>query len=206
MEIKRDFRFLYPSPSPFKERGTKGVRYKMRDKPTDFKCFLEQLISATAKIESKYFHFPVAGAESTIYRERVYCYELYHQLRCTLGNEFPYTLDGEVDKKAHKIIEGNKKPDFIVHTLGIMEENLAVIEVKSKDAETQNIKVDIDKLIEFLKYYYRAIMLIYGDDENKVKSTRNEIDSLPEHSESILLLWHKEPGKPAEEYSNARTA
>jgi hypothetical protein len=38
------------------------------------------LAEATAAIEARYFRLPIAGGDP-IYRERVYCYELYHQMR-----------------------------------------------------------------------------------------------------------------------------
>lgn len=37
------------------------------------------LIRATKAIEGGYFHLALAGG-TPVYRERVYCYELYHQL------------------------------------------------------------------------------------------------------------------------------
>ena len=172
----------------------------MNDKKADFNYFMKCLIKAGTKIDSHYFKLFVAGAENPIFRERVYCYELYHQLRCTLGDGFPYKLDGEVDKNAHPFIQGAKKPDFIIHVPGSMEKNLAVIEVKSTDAESNEIKQDIKKLKGFLEAdYYRAIMLIYGDDSSKVEHARSEIDSLPKaYAERILLLWHKQPKEPVE--------
>ena len=46
--------------------------------------FLKLLIEATARVPLHYFQLPVAEREDPIYRERVYCYELYHQLRTLL--------------------------------------------------------------------------------------------------------------------------
>lgn len=109
---------------------------------------------AGKRIDRHYFKLDIAGSEELIYRERVYCYELYHQLCCILEDNFPYKLDGEVDKSIHPIIEselGAKKPDFIVHVPGKMNRNLAVIEVKSV-----TIKDKIDKLrnnLEILKKF-----------------------------------------------------
>ena len=43
---------------------------------------IEQLLKdATSGIEGNYFQLPIDGSEDPIYRERVYCYELYHQLK-----------------------------------------------------------------------------------------------------------------------------
>jgi len=179
------------------------------DKSADFNNFLEQLINATARIEKHYFQQPVTGSKNLIIRERVYCYELYHQLRYSQENQKYYT-DGELDKRGHPFIKGNRKPDFVVHVPGNMKNNLAVIEVKPINAQFNRIEDDLKKLKGFLeKEYYGAIMLVYGNSpkgEDKIRRIRSKIDSLSKHSECILLLWHKEPGKPAEVIKNARTA
>lgn len=39
------------------------------------------LREAAARIEPEWFELPIMGGNS-VYRERVYCYELYHQMRC----------------------------------------------------------------------------------------------------------------------------
>ncbi len=166
----------------------------MNDK-RDFDRFLACLIEAGTKIDSLYFKLPVVFAEKPIFRERVYCYELYHQLRCILGDDFPYALNGEVDKASHHILKGAEKPDFIVHTPGNMNNNLAVIEVKPIRARPSEIKKDIEKLQKFLRYkYYRAIMLLYGDNCSAVENIQCHIDNLlKEHAEHIILIWHKKP-------------
>lgn len=58
-------------------------------------------------------------------------------MRKKLGDEFPYRLDGELDKVNHPEIHeriGPKKPDFVVHVPGDMNRNLVVIEVKTISA------------------------------------------------------------------------
>lgn len=167
----------------------------------DFNCFIRGLEKAGAQIESHYFQPSIAGAKEPKFLERVYCYELYHQLRCTLGDIFPYKLDGEVDKAGNPIVRqrlGAKKPDFIVHVPGRMDRNLVVIEVKRVTVTIQALKNDLEKLQGFLAKagYHRAIMLIYGDDEEKFKRIRYEIDSLhTKYAERIWLIWHRRPGE-----------
>nr|WP_298724321.1 hypothetical protein [uncultured Steroidobacter sp.] len=56
------------------------------------------LQAATAAIDADYFLLPVSGRENPMYRERVYCYELYHQIRKYWAEDTRYTLAGEVDK------------------------------------------------------------------------------------------------------------
>lgn len=178
-----------------------GITMSIED---DFNHFMKCLIEAGTKIDSHYFKLSVAGAENPIFRERVYCYELYHQLRCTLGDGFPYKLDGEVDKAGHPSLQGEKKPDFIVHVPGEMEQNLAVIEVKSTETLSEEVRKDIGKLKEFIKKaaYYRGVMLIYGNDENKFKNIQRNIGNLPQ---SILLVWHQKPGEQPKVTNNDQT-
>lgn len=173
---------------------------------SDFNYFSERLIEAATRIDSHYFQLPVAGAERPIFRERVYCYELYHQLRCALVDRFPYKLDGEVDKAGHPNIRpkiGARKPDFIVHVPKQMDRNLVVVEVKPINAKRRDIQGDIEVLKRFLDKakYYRAIMFIYGNVDNKLpKRFQIEIDDLPrKYERRLLFLWHPEPGeKPIE--------
>ena len=102
----------------------------------DFERIFE---AATAAIDPDYFLLPVSGREHPIYRERVYCYELYHQIRVRWPGDTRHTLAGEIDKSGHPLIRGNGldncKPDFLVHLPGEMEGNYAAIEVKPVTAK-----------------------------------------------------------------------
>ena len=102
-------------------------------------CFRRLLVDAPAAIDSAYFLLPVAyvdGGSVEQYRERVYAYELYHQLRARWPH-WPYSLGGEVDKSDHTIVRGgpldNAKPDLLVHIPGQMT-NLAA---RMPSSETQ---------------------------------------------------------------------
>jgi hypothetical protein len=89
----------------------------------DFEVFLKCLYEEGKRtLDPHYFQLPIAGEPDPIFRERVYCYELFHQLRNTLGDDYPYKLDGEVDKIGHPIIKGKKKPDSILHVPEILTE------------------------------------------------------------------------------------
>ncbi len=165
----------------------------------DFDFFIRCLLDAGEKIEPHYFQISTAGANELIYRERVYCYELYHQLRNALGDDFLYKLDGEVDKEGHPLIRptlGPKKPDFIVHIPGKMNRNLVVIEVKPITTENRELEKDINTLKGFLEKarYYRAIMFIYGEGEcrnNIIQMAKNSIGD----NNRILLVRHCRPGE-----------
>lgn len=169
----------------------------MRDK--DFQYLVESLIKAAKRVEVHYFQLPVAEGDEFIYRERVYCYELYHQLRCILGDLLPYKLNGEVDKSGHLIIRNAKKPDFIIHQPGNMEHNLAVIEVKPVTVKDrlEKLREDLETLKCFLSEeakYYRAIMLIYGNINGVLpENIKREIENI--NDPRIIVLWHSEPNK-----------
>jgi len=162
-----------------------------------FQYFINCLKDAGKFIEQHYFNIAVAGTKESVYRERVYCYELYHHLRSILGDDFPYKLDGELDKMNHPLIYekiGAKKPDFVVHVPGDMNRNLVVIEVKPLLASIGRILEDLTTLKMFLNEakYFRAIMLIYGnDDSGNIDRIREEFRLFS--NEELLLIWHKEP-------------
>jgi hypothetical protein len=132
------------------------------------------LAGATAAIDTEYFRLPIDGG-NPVYRERVYCYELYHQMRA----QWPpreacrYLLNGEVDKRAHVLLHQlgvrGEKPDLLVHRPGHMEDNHAVIEVKHANAPSLGILKDLKTLTLFRNQagYQRGIYLIYGSTANE---------------------------------------
>ena len=123
------------------------------------------LVQATSEIEERYFKLRIDGGKS-VYRERIYCYELYHQMR-EKWPQTPYVLNGEVDKSGHPSPLGGTrlKPDLLVHGPGDMRENYAVIEVKHSNAEIRGIRKDLETLSFFITHggYRHPIILIYGD-------------------------------------------
>jgi len=133
---------------------------------------IEQLVAeATENIERNYFQLPVDGQEDPIYRERVYCYELYHQLRLRWPSDTEYELSGEVDKSGHPLVRGNDldrvKPDLLVHVPGDMGGNHTIIEIKPITASRNGIAKDLSTLTAFRRYaeYGKAIYLFYGDGD-----------------------------------------
>lgn len=165
---------------------------------------LSQILStATRSIENGYFHLNIDGGDPK-YRERVYCYELYHQMRLLWPAGTPYYLNGEVDKASHPILSqlgaDYAKPDLLVHQPGYMSGNHAVIEVKTATAPANGIKKDLETLSLFVNRvnYERAIYLFYGDeaDEALVERVIN-LAAATQHQASIELWLHQEVGRPA---------
>lgn len=160
------------------------------------------LAQATAAIEPGYFHLNIDGGDP-VYRERVYCYELYHQMRLRWPAGTPFTLNGEIDKAAHPILmelgAAHAKPDLLVHKPGYMSGNDAIIEVKSSRAPNDGIRTDLEKLSLFTNAvgYQRAIYLIYGYEAaetlGRVLDIAGKLDAL-----ATVELWlHVQPDTPA---------
>jgi len=186
----------------------------MSDPNEDWELFSDHLDMCIQNIDEDYFKVNVNDQEP-IWRERVYCYELYHQLRCHLKKEkFNYTLHGEIDKNGnHSICKAfnafSKKrcpnPDFVVHKPGDTS-NLVVIEVKTYKADLKSAKVDIEKIEFFLNAigehpYKHGIFLVFGSNDLK----KCVIDRLPikeykrkESLSNLCILWHKKCNEPPE--------
>lgn len=171
---------------------------------------IEQVLeTATRGIGKNYFQLPIDGRETPIYRERVYCYELYHQLRVNWPKETEYELSGEVDKAGHPLIRGNDldntKPDLLVHIPGDMSGNHTIIEVKPITASRDGIKKDLFTLTAFHRNagYRKAIYLLYGSGSiGAILETILELGFSDEGSRidltCIEVWWHSSVGNGAE--------
>jgi hypothetical protein len=158
--------------------------------------------SATENIDSPYFQLPIVDQEDPVYRERVYCYELYHQLRALWPANSKYTLSGEVDKSGHPLIRGDgldqTKPDFLVHVPGNMGSNLLVMEVKPVNGTHEGVRKDLQTLTAFRRHgqYERAFYLIYGsdraafDDLRRVATRFAEQDCRQTIDLNLIELWY----------------
>lgn len=168
--------------------------------------FDDLLIAATERIEPQYMQLPIAGKEDPVYRERVYCYELYHQLRKEWPADSYNSLGGEVDKKGHPLIRGNGlddvKPDFLIHDPGNMGGNYLVMEVKPIVARHAGLRKDLVTLTAFRLHgeYQRAMLLLYGHVEsidpllNKIKALAAKDHAAKIALGSIEVWWHSAPG------------
>jgi len=170
----------------------------------EFQTFLSMLEVATSRIAGAYFQLPVSGADS-MYRERVYCYELYHQLR-RISGDFPFSFGGEVDKTGHPHFEDGQyarsKPDLLVHEPGSMNRNLAVVEVKRADANRGAMGRDLGKLAWFCDRaaYFGGVFLVYGEAgppdvlERKIRNAASEAST---DMTCLTCLYHRSVGEPA---------
>jgi hypothetical protein len=151
--------------------------------------FEELLLSSLSNIDDSYYRTTYenihAFREELVWRrgilnensfdrfgERVFCYELYHQLRILIDIERKHNpsflegtnLQGEVQKwlvhglNARLGLEDLSKefvPDFLMHSPGEASRHVAVIEVKCYDRlTTEEVLYDLNKLDEFIRNYY----------------------------------------------------
>ena len=127
---------------------------------------------AMAHVEAKYILLEVAGGNPK-HRERVYCYELYHQMRClqeqcALQNKF--TINGEIDKRGPQEVDEDFNPDFVMHTPKSMKNNGCVVEVKVRSNSNSRV-IDENGVLKDLKtitcmlhcYEYQYGALIFVD-------------------------------------------
>ena len=91
--------------------------------------YLDIIFQAVANVEQKYFNLEVTYGNNFIVRERVFCYELYHQLRLLLKGRTDLTLNGEPDKRFHDDINKAdwRNPDFVVHRPNSWLDNRVVV-------------------------------------------------------------------------------
>jgi hypothetical protein len=174
----------------------------------EYRQFTSLLAWAAAQVPQAYFQLPVAGLEDPIYRERVYCYEVYHQLQRRWL--FPdLSFSGEIDKTNHPLIRGNEldraKPDFIVHRPGDMQLNFVVIEVKPANVNRDDLQKDLVHLTGFRRYAnYKHAFLVYGGTTERLQQIKNTSRSIAVACgvdrvslDMIELWWHGSPGTEA---------
>lgn len=129
--------------------------------------FLEKLILSINNVNSDFFQIPTEYKPDGISRERVFCYELYHQLRMVLGNDYPFSLHGELDKSGHisfpRVLQGI--PDFLVHQPGTHKGNMVIMEVKGI-FNSKNIILDLKKINGFISHpeinYRYGVFILYN--------------------------------------------
>jgi len=175
----------------------------------DIDLFLGLLQRATAALGNPYFALPIHGQDLPVYRERVYAYELYHQLRVIWPNEWGFTVNGEVDKRKHPTIRGyavrNRIPDLLVHRPGDMGDNLVILEVKPVSASVPEIAKDLRKLTAFCRdaKYRLGVLLLFGPERDGTVCVRAKCCGALERTgrdadqDLIMVFWQGESSHAA---------
>lgn len=130
------------------------------------KKYIDLIKSAIKKVSPEYFNLTTTYELSGIVRERVFCYELYHQMRLLMKDDSPISLNGEIDKRGHPDFEekDRKNPDFVFHIPGTHEGNTLVVEVKGSLDDKKGVLKDFETLLTFVgKYHYQAgVFILYN--------------------------------------------
>jgi len=178
--------------------------------------FLRMLEEACPRVAREWFKPTMAPARDAEgvreeYRERVYCYELYHQLRLLdrtgLGRDAgapAYRLSGELDKAGLRSVtdDGRHKPDFIWHIAGNPHGNAAVVEVKHVRG-MRGMDKDLATLAKFLsvdddRAYSLGVVLVFGTENRHNVGARVRAalpDGLdPAAADRIRVLFHGSVG------------
>jgi len=175
----------------------KAIKKNKKELFDDFFNFLK--LAGKDMNDKKYFRLEIAGSVNSKQFELNYCFELYHKIRSKMDENYPLTINGEVDKRGHEIISnlvGDVRPDFIVHKPKSMNQNLVVMEVKPfKNGTIDDLDEDVNKLKKFIykAKYFRGIMLVFSNEniddppdniKEKMKFLKGRIRS------KLLFVWH----------------
>lgn len=156
---------------------------------------LEALEQATQAIGESYFLLPIAGNDRPIKRERVYCYELFHQLRIALQDS-QLTLTGEPDKRGRPDFPPIN-PDFILHIPGNHEQNTAAVEVECR-VDLRHLVKDLRnlKIMRGLGYSTLVLLLFSNRSVPWPKLTQAASEADIDIGEIVVLL-HRAVGQAA---------
>lgn len=142
----------------------------------DINDYLPFITDALNHVEQPYFLLPTTY--TPIMRERVFCYEFYHQMR-TLQNTPGYPrlsnlyIHAEIDKSGHKDFDKahQANPDFIFHVPGEFKRNTIVVEVKNR-LEKKGISKDLNTLLTFVStYQYKiGILIVFNKSITQVST------------------------------------
>jgi hypothetical protein len=122
--------------------------------------------------------------------ERIFCYELYHQLRLLMdrhpeqfagvylqGELRKYQVLPMLDQMGLVALSSNFMPDFLLHTPGNADDHPYVVEVKTdRFLRCEHLAADISKLVEFItRYgYQRGIFLSVNISSADLRRTLTE--------------------------------
>ena len=157
-KVKKDF---------IKGKYSRNIFPFHENTPEKIKEILKESIN---NIEEKFYKVTSSQIENSVPRERIFCYELYHQLRLECQSyKFGVRFDISpelVKGRAMGYSEINNIPDFLFHKEGT-NINFCILEVKAQ-LKKDEIKKDFETLTIFLNGkikllpYKIGIFLIFG--------------------------------------------
>lgn len=145
---------------------------------------IELIANAAEKVDATYLKLKTTYSDDGIVRERVFCYELYHQLRLLHTSKEKLIINGEIDKRGHPDFKngGEKNPDFVFHIPGGNESNTIILEVKGTIGS--DIPKDLETISHFIlkQSYQIGILLVYN---------HNLKDLITKHKNSLNKIYER---------------
>ena len=174
--------------------------------------FVEMIKGSLDNVGDEYYKITTTYESSGIVRERVFCYELYHQMRSVQSARglTDVQIHGEIDKSGHIAFDRNsrKNPDFVFHVPGMMKGNAIVVEVKGKIEGNyqEGVYKDIVTLSKFTNnkhYYHSGILIIYNYtyDEflhNIGEFLKNQLQENKFPTDKIIIICKKSKSIPSD--------
>ena len=147
--------------------------------------FIEQITEAVGMVSENYWKIVRAGGDIA-YRERVFCYELYHCLRKMQEESKFYqkfeSINAEIDKRGDRNFSVEYNPDIVFHTQGINGQNACAVEVKVRLDDISGILKDFASLHDLVaKHEYKEGVFLL------VNHTLDELyNALMSHEDTLL--------------------
>ena len=173
--------------------------------------FVEMIKGSLDNVGDEYYKITTTYESSGIVRERVFCYELYHQMRSVQSARglTDVQIHGEIDKSGHIAFDRNsrKNPDFVFHVPGMMKGNAIVVEVKGKIEGNyqEGVYKDIVTLSKFTNnkhYYHSGILIIYNYTYDEFlrkigEFLKNRLQENKVSTDKIIIICKKSKSSPS---------
>lgn len=173
--------------------------------------FIQLIRDALENVGDEYYKLTTTYRTLGVVRERIFCYELYHQMRLIQSTRglTDIQIHGEIDKSGHVGFDRNarKNPDFVFHIPGMMQGNAIVVEVKGKIEGNyqEGVYKDIVTLSKFTNnkhYYHSGILIIYNYtyDEflhNMGEFLKNRLQENKVPTDKIIIICKKSKSIPS---------
>lgn len=162
--------------------------------------YIRSLIEAVECVDERYINIYTKRDEVKFIKhyERIFCYELYHQIRCKQKDNKleEYVLWGEPLKNSFEDINDGKMPDFLFHKPKT-EDNLIIVEVKMVESLNSGVDDDFEKIENYLKNnnYKIGVFICIGlsTDETREK-IKNKLENQYNkfYGKDIFLICRKD--------------
>ncbi len=156
--------------------------------------FIKFIKESLESVEQKYYSIPIAHHNKEIIRERMFCYEFYHQMRLKQKPNSPIQIHGEIDKNGYPKEYNLKRrnPDFIFHQSGNQEKNMVIMEVKGR-IHGPAIKKDFETITHFLNKdglnYRIGVFVLFNHSQKDLTTSLRSTNLENGYCEYAERIW-----------------